>query len=762
VRLRADTIEQDPLLAIGVYEEVLHPTTPGSTDDVLSQGGRQLVDAGASLVVCRTDDEVFDVMRDFLAATVPESIGLVDRCVGGPRDLVVHAVTGLDASTLARVASLIGFDIVGRRATIAEERLARFLVRSLQKLDGGFEAYALGYLPRPVARLAAKTLGLHDVYIIGITDGATVFGNLSIITRQSDATLPAHAIESFVHLAFMTLARIGAARGLEESESRNRLLFENMSQGLAVHEVLFDETGVPCDYRFLRANAAFQEVTGLVVQDIVGRRVLEVLPGLDPSWIQRYGAVATTGEAARFEDDVPELGRTFEVIAYCPQPGQFATIVSDITERKASEHALHASEEKFRAVFESANDGIFLVNAQGVVVELNEAMARMHGYTPDEMAPMALSDLDTPETSRLAPDRMRRLLGGEPMTFEVEHWRKDGTAIPLEVTASVVAIGGERYVLAFHRDITRRKAQESELAAYRQHLEAMVETRTDELAAAIEELTATNEELTAVNEELAATNEELTAVNEELSVANDQLATATQAKSAFLANMSHELRTPLNSIIGFSGVLLQGLAGPLENEQHVQVEIVNRSGRHLLALIDDVLDLAKVEAGRVAVTAERVDPLAIAREVAEVMRPLATDKGLYLEIGDEGCTGPLFSDEGKLRQILFNLVGNAVKFTQSGGVRVAVRCGAGQSCEVSVTDTGPGIRANDTSRIFEPFTQVESPASVKPKGTGLGLPISREYAHLLGGEITVESEPGVGSTFTLTLPTGSRVRESRE
>jgi PAS domain S-box-containing protein len=521
-----------------------------------------------------------------------------------------------------------------------------------------------------------------------------------------------------------------------------------MSQGLAVHEMLFDDAGAPCDYRFLWANAAFGAVTGLVVEDIIGRRVLEVLPGLDPSWIERYGAVATTGEAARFEDEVPELGRTFEIIAYCPQPGQFATIVSDISERKTSERALRESEEKFRALFESANDGVFLVSTEGVVVEINEAMARMHGYTAGEMAPMELSDLDTPETARLAPQRLARLFGGEPLSFEVEHWRKDGTAIPLEVTASLVVIGGERYVLAFHRDITRRRAQEHELEAYRQHLEAMVDTRTDELAA--------------INEELAATNQELTSVNEELVGANSDLAAATEAKSNFLANMSHELRTPLNSIIGFSGVLLQGLAGPLQREQHAQVEMVNRSGRLLLALIDDILDLAKVEAGREAVTVERVDPVAIACEVAEAVRPLAVDRGLYLEAGGEGFDGACFSDEGKLRQILFNLVGNAVKFTDSGGVRVAVRAQGRHSCEISVTDTGPGIDPENLGRIFDPFTQVESTNAAKPKGTGLGLPISREYAHLLGGEITVVSEPGSGSTFTLTLPAGSRVRDIRE
>jgi signal transduction histidine kinase len=209
-------------------------------------------------------------------------------------------------------------------------------------------------------------------------------------------------------------------------------------------------------------------------------------------------------------------------------------------------------------------------------------------------------------------------------------------------------------------------------------------------------------------------------------------------------------------------VLLQGLAGPLQHEQRAQVEMVNRSGRQLLSLIDDVLDLAKVEAGREAVTVERVDPVALACEVAEVVRPLAVDKGLYLETEEAAFECFFFSDEGKLRQILFNLVGNAVKFTERGGVRIMVRCETGHPCEIAVTDTGPGIGAENLSRIFDPFTQVESTNAFKPKGTGLGLPISREYAHLLGGEITVVSEVGVGTTFTVTLPPGSRARASQE
>jgi PAS domain S-box-containing protein len=826
---------------------------PDPTRPQLDEQSAQLAAAGMALIACQSASEVFDVIGEYLSEALPSAIGLVNRCEEDARHIIVHAVTGLDASAMARAAALVGFDVIGRRAVISETDVERVFVRSLQEFEGGFEGYVASELPPAVGRSAAKALGIHGAYIIGITDGSTTYGNISILTRDCGLVLPVHAIETLSRQAFLTLARIATAAGLAESEARNRLLFENMSQGLAVHDIILDDQGVPCDYRFLQVNPAFERITGLSGADVIGRRVLEVIPGLEPAWIKRYGAVATTGIAARFEDHVADIGMYFEVIAYSPQEGRFATIVSDITERKASEEALReserwlsesqrvaglghyvydivkdywdgsptlhdvlgtrdgrggdfdawleivhpddrarlasyfqdevvgarapfdneyrivrprdgverrvhglgtvefdrdgralemfgiiqditdreraadalrTSEQKFRGVFESASDGIFLLSAQGVMVSLNPAMAEMHGYTVDEMISMDLTRLDAPGTAALAPERMRRLLGGEPLSFEVEHFREDGSIFPLDVSASLVTIGDQPFVLAFHRDISERKQAEEEIRHLNAGLEERVQLRTEELQRA----------------------------NEDLSELNLQLQEATLAKSAFLAAMSHELRTPLNSIIGFSGILLQGLAGPLEYEQRVQVEMVNRSGRHLLSLIDDLLDLAKVEAGKVALNIGPLDPDTLIREVADAVRPLASEKGLALEVMACGSGSAVLSDAGKVRQILFNLVGNAVKFTDRGSVHLAVHCEVGGACTFAIADTGPGIAPEDLSRMFEPFTQLDSSTVAKPKGTGLGLRISREYAHLLGGEISVVSEVGAGSTFTLTLP----------
>lgn len=232
----------------------------------------------------------------------------------------------------------------------------------------------------------------------------------------------------------------------------------------------------------------------------------------------------------------------------------------------------------------------------------------------------------------------------------------------------------------------------------------------------------------------------------------DRLIEASHIKDEFLANMSHELRTPLNSIIGFSKIMLDGLAGSINPEQQKQLEMVLGAGNHLLAIITDVLDLEKIEAGAFPVAAERVAVSDVVGDVVALMRPLAEAKGL--RIVDEAAESPLvvLTDPLKLRQILLNLVGNAVKFTDTGEVALSVDATDRTAFTVSVADTGRGMTPGECESVFRAFTQVASAEAAKPEGTGLGLAIARRLAVLLGGEIGVESAAGVGSTFRVTLP----------
>jgi len=267
-----------------------------------------------------------------------------------------------------------------------------------------------------------------------------------------------------------------------------------------------------------------------------------------------------------------------------------------------------------------------------------------------------------------------------------------------------------------HSEKTGREQALLQLEAYRDHLEEIVAERTRELAKA-----------------------------------KEAAESAARHKSAFLATMSHELRTPLNSIIGFSGVLEQELAGPLNDEQKKQLGMISDSAEHLLALINDVLDISKIEAGQLKVEAGPVEVRTVIEKAVRTVTPLAEGKNLALELEIDPEAGLVIADSRRVEQVLLNLLSNAIKFTDKGTVRV--RCTAeGAMVRISVTDTGIGIQKEYLERLFKPFTQIETGLSRKYEGTGLGLSISRRLVVLMGGEIMVESEPGRGSTFSFTLP----------
>ena len=270
------------------------------------------------------------------------------------------------------------------------------------------------------------------------------------------------------------------------------------------------------------------------------------------------------------------------------------------------------------------------------------------------------------------------------------------------------------------------------------------------------ELQARERQVIELNMRLAHYATELENTNREIAHKNLELAEASRMKSAFIANMSHELRTPLNAIIGFTGALLMKLAGPLTVDQDKQLNTIRTSARHLLSLINDILDVAKIESGKVALAAERVHCQNLLDETADTLRPLAAHKGLALALDLPETPVVIASDRRALTQIVINLINNAIKFTEQGSIRVSLsqRISDGASLtEISVEDSGSGIRAEDQAKLFQAFSQLDSTSTRNVEGAGLGLYLCQNLANLLGGTLTLSSEFGRGSTFTLTLPT---------
>jgi PAS domain S-box-containing protein len=388
----------------------------------------------------------------------------------------------------------------------------------------------------------------------------------------------------------------------------------------------------------------------------------------------------------------------------------------DITERKLTELALRQSEERFSKAFWASPDAISILRvADGTIVDVNEAGASLFGYTRDEVLGSSTLNLVWPSA-----DGRNAVLAELSKHGRVKNWfarlkRKDGTLFPVEMSIELVSLNKEAHTLSVVRDVSERELARELLEEANRTLEARVIERTAELAAA-----------------------------------NERLRELDRLKSEFLAMMSHELRTPLNSIIGFTGLLSMELPGPINDEQKKQLGLVTNSARHLLNLINGLLDLSRIESGRMDVWWETYDLSELLTRAIATMRPQAQEKGLDLSLD---APDPLHieGDQKKTYQILLNLLSNAIKFTSKGGVRVVVSVSAA-SVFVYVADTGMGMSDQSLIRLFEAFSQVDGSARRAHEGSGLGLHLSRRLARLMGGDVTVRSQLAVGSTFTLHVP----------
>src|SRR5262249_51286513 len=281
-----------------------------------------------------------------------------------------------------------------------------------------------------------------------------------------------------------------------------------------------------------------------------------------------------------------------------------------------------------------------------------------------------------------------------------------------------------------------------------------VQRQNQELLRALDELGRRQDELAGLNRELEDTNRSVVALYAELEEKADHLRRADDLKSRFLSNMSHEFRTPVNSIQALARMLLDRVDGDLGVEQERQVLFIRKAADALSELVNDLLDLAKVEAGKIVIRPIEFDVAHLFGALRGMLRPLLVGEAVTLVFDEPEDVPSLYTDEAKVSQILRNFISNALKFTERGEVRVTARLLPDRNAVAfSIADTGIGIAPEDQERIFQEFTQIDSPLQRRVQGTGLGLPLCRKLAELLGGSVHVESTPGVGSTFTAIVPT---------
>ena len=495
----------------------------------------------------------------------------------------------------------------------------------------------------------------------------------------------------------------------------------------AIPDLLFE---VGLDGRIYDYHSPRSDLLAVPANVFLGKCFSEVLPpDVVETCISAIGEASDKGWSVgkQYALALPQGKRWFELSVALKsgtedQAQRFILLARDITERKQAEDELRESEALFRAVSESAHDAIVTADSGSMIIKWNNGAERIFGYTADEvigrpltiLMPERFRDLHLKGIARVSAGGESRVMG-KPV--ELLGMRKDGSVFPLELSLARWQVPQGNFFTGVLRDITERKKVERQLEDYHTSLEAKIQERTHDLEQA-----------------------------------RDSADDANRAKSAFLANMSHEIRTPMNGIIGMANILRRE---GVTSKQAQRLDTIDASAQHLLSVINDVLDISKIEAGKFTLEEAPVVISSLMANVNSVLSERVKAKGLHLLIETEHLPHNLVGDPTRLQQALLNYATNAVKFTEQGTVTLRAlkqeETADSVTVRFEVTDTGIGIEPEVMSRLFSAFEQADNSMNRKYGGTGLGLAITRRLAELMGGEAGAESAPGVGSTFWFTV-----------
>ncbi len=475
-------------------------------------------------------------------------------------------------------------------------------------------------------------------------------------------------------------------------------------------ELLLDEAPVALlaltlDGRLLWWNRGAEAIFGYSADETVGRFLLDLVVPEEHradarghlNRVAESGTVLVEAIRRRKDGSLIHVDVSMRRVS-APRLGQFIAVSEkDVTQLKAlREH--QAAHARFSALLEAAPDAMVIVDKEGRILLVNAQTEQLFGYSREDLIGKPVEALVPPRFRRVHPQHRldyfsRPRLRAIDSTLELYGLRRDGSEFPIEIGLSPLATDEGTLVFSAIRDITERKR---------------LEQRTRE---------------------------------------------ANRLKSEFLANMSHELRTPLNAIIGFAELMYRGKVGPVSSEHREYLGDILTSSKHLLQLVNDVLDLAKVEAGKMEFRPEQVDLAVLVGEVRDILRGLAAGKRLRIDARVDPEASRAQLDPARIKQVLYNYLSNAIKFTPEGGnITIGIDGQGPDLFRLSVTDTGVGIAREDFARLFVEFQQLDGSTGKKWQGTGLGLALTKKIVEAHGGRVEVKSTPGVGSTFSAILP----------
>ena len=674
-----------------------------------------------------------------------------DRLAGGD---LGHALDWQRPDEIGRLAQQLEQMRAGLRTLFAEQsaildnvQVGVLFVRERRVILANRHAERIfGYAPGALPGASADALGLpadasagdaddgdtphpapHAELSLCRVDGTRFWARLSASPLDRDA--PAGG-------RIWAIDDVSESRQVATRLAENQSLLQTLMRALPDLVWLKDPGGVylACNQRFEQLfGASERDIVGKTDHDFVSREVADQFRFHDQRAVDKGSSCCYEEWVSYVSDGHRELLETTKTPIFDAEHRLLGVlgIGHDITERKRAEEALREGERRYRVIFQTNLD-LIIVNRldDRSFVDANQAFLDTMGYRYDEIVgPQALNPefwVD-PANRVFFADTLRRET--KIQNFETRLRKRNGEIVWGLMSASLFELGGVTCVHAVIHDITAHKAAEDEIAEYRQHLERLVAARTADLDVA----------------------------NRSLLEAKNAAETANLAKSAFLANMSHEIRTPMNAIVGFASILRRG---GVTAQQAELLDKIGAASEHLLATINDILDLSKIEAGKLVIEQTPVSIAALLGNVRSILGERARAKGLELRIDCPAFPDGLYGDPTRLQQALLNYATNAIKFTERGSITLRARAqqdsGDALVVRFEVADSGIGIAADVLPRLFSAFEQAVNSTTRRYGGTGLGLAITRRIAELMGGEVGVDSTPGVGSTFWFS----ARLRKS--